>query len=84
MTLAGHLPAPLEVQTPRATIRQRLKAAGIAENMGHATWLDDGIAAVIEKLSALGKLDNTVILFFSDNTTLGGKGTCSLAQGTSR
>jgi arylsulfatase A-like enzyme len=35
-------------------------------------------------LSALGKLDNTVILFFSDNTTLGGKGTCSLAQGTSR
>lgn len=45
------------MQTPRATIRQRLKAAGIAENIGHATWLDDGIAAVIEKLSALGKLD---------------------------
>lgn len=76
MTPAGHLPVPLNVQAPRASIRQRLKAAGIAENMGHATWLDDGIAAVVEKLSALGKLDNTIILFFSDNTTLGGKGTC--------
>jgi len=27
-------------------------------------------------LTDLGKLDNTVILFFSDNTTMGGKGTC--------
>lgn len=76
MTPAGHLPAPLDVQAPRAGIGNRLQAAGIAANMGHATWLDDGIAAVIEKLSKLGKLDNTIVLFFSDNTTMGGKGTC--------
>ncbi|MCU0913487.1 MAG: sulfatase-like hydrolase/transferase [Planctomycetes bacterium] len=76
MTPAGYLPAPLEVQASRAGIAERLKKAGIAENMGHATWLDDGIAAVVKKLVDLGKLDNTVILFFSDNTTLGGKGTC--------
>ena len=76
MAPAGHLPAPLNVQAPRASISKRLKEAGIAENMGHATWLDDGIAAVIKKLSELGKLDNTIILFFSDNTTMGGKGTC--------
>lgn len=76
LTPAGHLSAPLEVQAPRASIGQRLKAAGIAENMGHATWLDDGVAAVIKKLAGLGKLENTVILFFSDNTTMGGKGTC--------
>jgi len=76
MTPAGHLPAPLDVQASRAGIAERLKKAGVAENMGHATWLDDGIAAVIKKLADLGKLDNTVILFFSDNTTLGGKGTC--------
>jgi len=76
LTPAGHLPAPLEVQAPRASIAPRLKQAGIAENMGHATWLDDGIAAVIKKLSDLGKLDNTIILFFSDNGTMGGKGTC--------
>lgn len=76
LTPAGHLPGPLDVQAPRATIPPRLKASGIAENMGHATWLDDGIAALIKKLTDLGKLDNTVILFFSDNTTMGGKGTC--------
>ncbi|MHB8898966.1 MAG: sulfatase family protein [Thermoguttaceae bacterium] len=76
MTPAGHLSAPLQVQAPRATIAPRLKAAGIDANMGHATWLDDGIAAVVNRLAELGKLDNTVILFFSDNTTMGGKGTC--------
>jgi arylsulfatase A-like enzyme len=76
MTPAGHLPAPLNVQAPRAGIDARLKQAGVAGNMGHATWLDDGIAAVVQRLADLGKLDNTLILFFSDNATLGGKGTC--------
>lgn len=76
MTPAGYLPSPPNVQASRASIAERLKKAGVAENMGHATWLDDGIAAVIKKLADLGKLDNTVIVFFSDNTTRGGKGTC--------
>lgn len=76
MTPAGHLPSPLNVQASRASIAERLKKAGVAENMGHATWLDDGIAALVQKLADLGKLDNTVIIFFSDNATLGGKGTC--------
>lgn len=76
MTPAGHLPAPLNVQASRASIVERLKRAGVAEDMGHATWVDDGIAAVVRTLADLGKLDNTVILFFSDNATLGGKGTC--------
>lgn len=76
MTPAGHLRAPLDVQAPRSTIGPRLKEAGIAPDMGHATWLDDGIAAVVKKLAERGKLDNTIIIFFSDNTTMGGKGTC--------
>ena len=76
LTPAGHLPAPITVQAPRAGIAARLQAAGVAANMGHATWLDDGVAAVIKKLADLGKLDNTIILFFSDNGTMGGKGTC--------
>lgn len=76
MTPAGHLPAPLQVQAPRSTIAERLKKAGIAQDLAHATWLDDGIAAIVKKLADLGKLDNTVILFFSDNATMGGKGTC--------
>jgi arylsulfatase A-like enzyme len=76
LTPAGHLPAPLNVQASRASIGPRLQKAGIPANLGHATWLDDGIEAVIKKLAELGKLDNTIILFFSDNTTMGGKGTC--------
>ena len=76
MTPVGHLPSPLNVQASRASIAERLKKAGIAQNMGHATWLDDGIAAIVQKLADLGKLDNTVIIVFSDNGTLGGKGTC--------
>jgi arylsulfatase A-like enzyme len=76
LTPIGHLPAPLDVQAPRASIGPRLKDAGIPARMGHATWLDDGIDAVLKKLASRGKLDNTIILFFSDNTTMGGKGTC--------
>jgi arylsulfatase A-like enzyme len=76
MTPAGHVPAALRVQAPRAGIVARLRQAGVAKDMGHATWLDDGVAALVRKLADLGKLDNTVILLFSDNATLGGKGTC--------
>ena len=76
MTPVGLLPEPLNVQAPRASIAPRLKQAGIAENMGHATWLDDGIAAILKKLEALGIADDTAIIFFSDNATKGGKGTC--------
>ncbi|MEI7732278.1 MAG: sulfatase-like hydrolase/transferase [Verrucomicrobiota bacterium] len=76
MTPAGHLPERLKVQASRSSIAERLQRAGISENMGHATWLDDGIAALINKLEISGKLENTVILFFSDNGTMGGKGTC--------
>jgi len=75
-TPAGLLSEPLRVQAPRATIATRLKKAGIEESMGHATWLDDGVAAVIKKLEELRLLDNTAIVFFSDNGTLKGKATC--------
>jgi arylsulfatase A-like enzyme len=75
-TPAGLLPEALRVQAPRATIASRLKKAGIDESMGHATWLDDGIAAVIKKLEELRLLDNAAIVFFSDNGTLKGKATC--------
>jgi arylsulfatase A-like enzyme len=76
LTPAGLLPRPLQMQAPRSTIAERLRQAGLPENMGHATWLDDGIAAVIQELERLGKLENTVIIFYSDNSTRGGKGTC--------
>jgi arylsulfatase A-like enzyme len=75
-TPAGLLPAPLNVQAPRATIAGRLRQAGVDESLGNATWLDDGIAAVVKKLEELRLADNTAIVFLSDNGTLSGKATC--------
>jgi arylsulfatase A-like enzyme len=68
-TAAGVLEAPLTVQPTRASIAARLKAAGHAPKSDHADalWLDDGIAAILAKLEAMGELDNTVIFYFNDN-----------------
>ncbi len=76
LTPAGLLAEAPQVQAPRASIAPRLAKYGIAPNMGHATWLDDAVGAVMKKLEDLGVADNTVIVFFSDNATRGGKGTC--------
>ena len=76
VTPAGLLQEPPNVQAPRSSIAPRLKAAGIPEEMGHATWLDDAVGAIVKKLEDLGIADNTAIILFSDNGTLSGKGTC--------
>jgi arylsulfatase A-like enzyme len=76
VTPAGLLTEPLNVQAPRSSIGPRLKEVGIPENMGHATWLDDGIGAVLKKLEDLKLADDTMVLYFSDNATRGGKGAC--------
>ncbi len=76
ITPAGLLPGPLQVQASRQSIYERLKAAGIPENMAHATWLDDAVGALVQKLQELGIADRTAIIMFSDNATMGGKGTC--------
>ena len=76
ITPVGLLPEAPHVQAPRSSIAPRLRAAGVAPNMAHATWLDDGVGAVVQRLESLGLAENTVILLFSDNGTLRGKGTC--------
>ena len=64
------------MQASRASIAERVKKAGLNAATAHATWLDDGVAAVMQKLEALGLADNTAIVFMSDNGTLQGKATC--------
>jgi len=76
ITAAGLLPEPLKVMPPRTGIRERLRKAGYPENTAHATWLDDGVGAVLKRLDDLGLADNTAVFLFSDNATMGGKGTC--------
>ena len=75
VTPVGLIDKAPQVQAARETIAPRLKKAGIMPRMGHATWLDDTFAALIDKLEQHGMLDNTAILVFSDNATMKGKGT---------
>jgi arylsulfatase A-like enzyme len=76
VTPAGLLTEPPNAQAPRDSIVPRLREAGIDEKTAHATWLDDAVGAVLNKLEDLGVADNTLILYFSDNGTRNGKGTC--------
>jgi arylsulfatase A-like enzyme len=75
------LDKPLDVQPPRASLPERVKAAGLPVD-GQACdvlWLDDGIGAVLMRLDRLGSLDNTVIFYFDDHGMERGKG--SLYEG---
>lgn len=77
LTPGGRLERPLDVQPPRATIVERMKEAGIAASNRDAvgaTWLDDGVGAILKKLDQLGIADNTVVVYFSDQQA-GGKAT---------
>ncbi|MCX7047491.1 MAG: sulfatase-like hydrolase/transferase [Candidatus Sumerlaeota bacterium] len=76
MTPAGLLSELPKVQAPRESIAPRVQKAGFEPNTAAATWLDDGVAAIVKKLEDLGLADNTLFLFFSDNGTVKGKGTC--------
>lgn len=74
-TPAGLLKKPPQVQPSRASVVERVAKAGVEPKMAHATWLDDCVGAVIQKLEDLGLMDNTAIIMFSDNGTRNGKGT---------
>jgi arylsulfatase A-like enzyme len=74
-TAAGVLQEEFRVQPSRESIIKRLKEAGIAYKGDHSDplWLDDGITAIINKIEAMGQLDNTIVFFFNDNG-MGAKG----------
>jgi arylsulfatase A-like enzyme len=76
ITSAGLLRDVPEVMPPRAALAERLRKAGVPEKMAAYTWLDDGVGAVLQKLERLNLLDDTAIVFFSDNGPTPGKGTC--------
>lgn len=68
ITPLGYLDKPLDVQPPRETIPERLKAAGIplTDPAANMLWIDDGLGALIDRLDKSGQLDNTIIFFFND------------------
>jgi len=76
ITEAGLLDAPLQVQPSRESVLERAKAAGIKQRLAAATWLDDGVGAVLDKLDELGLAEDTLVFYFNDHGVEGGKGSC--------
>jgi len=76
ITHAGLLDEPLRVQPSRRSVLGRAKAAGINERLAPATWLDDGIGAVLRKLDQLGLAEDTLVIFLNDHGVEQGKGSC--------
>jgi len=76
ITHAGLLEKPIEVQPSRQSVLERAKAAGVPERLAPATWLDDGIGAVLKKLEDLGLAEDTIVFYFNDHGVEGGKGSC--------
>jgi arylsulfatase A-like enzyme len=65
----------LGVQPSRADVLRRVRAAGCRPNVAWATWLDDGVGAILKRLDALGLAENTAVIFSSDQQSHG-KWTC--------
>lgn len=89
VTTAGLLPEPITgIMPPRETINQRLSDAGIPEHTPkefpavpwtvateHILWLDDAIGALLRKIGELGLAEDTIVILFSENSTIS-KFTC--------
>jgi len=74
---AGMLDVAPDVMPSRASIRQRLKEAGLPEETAYCTWLDDAVGALLDKIESLGLKKNTIVIFSSDNGAWRhGKSTC--------
>ncbi len=77
ITAGGLLEEPITgVQPSRESVLERTRARGIDDKNAGLLWLDDGIRAVFNRLEAMGELDNTLIIFASDNGESQGKMTC--------
>ncbi|MGB2822227.1 MAG: sulfatase-like hydrolase/transferase, partial [Phycisphaerae bacterium] len=76
ITHAGLLDKSLDVQPSRESVLKRAKAAGVGERLAPATWLDDGIGAVLSKLDALHLAEDTLVIFLNDHGVERGKGSC--------
>ena len=55
----------------RASVLQRMDKAGIPAQNAMATWIDDSVGAVLNKLKSAGIADNTMVLFISDHQSRG-------------
>ena len=69
-TPAGIMDAPPQSGMPsRADVYRRIAAAGSGRAM--ATWLDDSVGAILDKLQQRGIAGNTLVIFTSDHGNRG-------------
>ncbi len=74
ITPEGILETPPSCLPPKESIPRRLAEAGfiqegqvVPDELGNVLWIDDALGAIVDKLEEQGKLDNTIIFFFSDH-----------------
>jgi arylsulfatase A-like enzyme len=68
VTAKGYLEEPLNVQPARETLTARIQQAGLeGVEVTNLLWLDDALGALLDKLEETGKIDNTIIVFFTDH-----------------
>lgn len=74
----GLLDEPITgLMPPRADVLRRVKEEGLPEELAGATWLDDGIGAVLKALERNGIAEDTLIIYFNDHgMEYSSKGTC--------
>ncbi len=66
ITPYGWLDKAPNVQPDADSIARRAKEHNV-EGTETIIWIDDALGALINKLGSIGKLDNTVIIFFNDH-----------------
>ncbi len=77
ITAQGVMDKPIEgVQPSREDVLRRTRKLGIDDSHAGMLWLDDGIRALFAKLQEMDVLDNTIVIFASDNGESQGKMTC--------
>ncbi len=70
LTPLGLLDKPIEgILPPREDTVKRAKKAGVSGKLIAATWLDDVLGALQDKLKKLNLAEDTIIIYFNDNGT---------------
>ncbi len=71
VTSAGVIDWLPDVMPSRASIYQRLDSLGVDRTNAMATYKDDAVGAILDKLEELGVADNTIVMFVGDNPSRG-------------
>ncbi len=78
-TAAGMIDDVPRVFKSRDKIISAVQEAGLPDFAREGYWLDDGVRAVVDKLSEIGVSENTCFIFTTDHPTAG-KETCHLGR----